>query len=67
MKHPMLLFTFLAPLGAVLIWSGNMTINQLTVGTIAPSSMAFLWMSAIRQIGASQASLHQPDAAISAP
>ncbi len=38
------LLTFLPPLGAVLIWSGNMTINQLTVSTI-------------RQIGASQASI----------
>ncbi|WP_299235185.1 DMT family transporter [uncultured Halomonas sp.] len=39
---------FLAPLGAVLIWSGNMTINQLTVGTIAPSSIAFLrWVLAL--------------------
>lgn len=38
----------LAPLGAVLIWSGNMTINQLTVGTIAPSSIAFLrWVLAL--------------------
>ncbi|QFU02819.1 EamA-like transporter family protein [Halomonas sp. THAF5a] len=37
----------LPPLGAVLIWSGNMTINQLTVGTIAPSSIAFLrWLLA---------------------
>ncbi|MDR5901927.1 DMT family transporter [Halomonas icarae] len=39
---------FLAPLGAVLIWSGNMTINQLTVGAIAPSSIAFLrWILAL--------------------
>ena len=39
---------FLSPLGAVLIWSGNMTINQLTVGTIAPSSIAFLrWVLAL--------------------
>ena len=39
---------FLAPLGAVLIWSGNMTINQLTVGAIAPSSIAFLrWVLAL--------------------
>ncbi|NWN81722.1 MAG: DMT family transporter [Halomonas sp.] len=38
----------LAPLGAVLIWSGNMTINQLTVGAIAPSSIAFLrWLLAL--------------------
>ncbi len=29
------LLYFLPPLGAVLIWSGNMTINQLTVGSIA--------------------------------
>ncbi len=42
------LLPFLAPLGAVLIWSGNMTINQLTVGTIAPSSIAFLrWVLAV--------------------
>jgi drug/metabolite transporter (DMT)-like permease len=42
------LLYFLAPLGAVLIWSGNMTINQLTVGTIAPSSIAFLrWVLAL--------------------
>jgi len=42
------LLTFLPPLGAVLIWSGNMTINQLTVGSIAPSSIAFLrWMLAL--------------------
>ncbi|MHA7880549.1 MAG: DMT family transporter [Saccharospirillum sp.] len=39
---------YLAPLGTVLIWSGNMTINQLTVGTIAPSSIAFLrWVLAL--------------------
>ena len=39
---------FLPPLGAVLIWSGNMTINQLTVGSIAPSSIAFLrWVLAL--------------------
>ncbi|MFP4136746.1 MAG: DMT family transporter [Halomonas sp.] len=39
---------FLPPLGAVLIWSGNMTINQLTVGAIAPSSIAFLrWVLAL--------------------
>lgn len=38
----------LAPLGAVLIWSGNMTINQLAVGSIAPSSIAFLrWVLAL--------------------
>ncbi|MBS9402704.1 DMT family transporter [Halomonas sp. TRM85114] len=42
------LLYFLAPLGAVMIWSGNMTINQLTVGTIAPSSIAFLrWVLAL--------------------
>lgn len=42
------LLYFLAPLGAVLIWSGNMTINQLTVGAIAPSSIAFLrWLLAL--------------------
>ncbi|MBB3185105.1 drug/metabolite transporter (DMT)-like permease [Halomonas fontilapidosi] len=42
------LLTFLPPLGAVLIWSGNMTINQLTVGSIAPSSIAFLrWLLAL--------------------
>ncbi|WP_111413664.1 DMT family transporter [Billgrantia lactosivorans] len=42
------LLYFLPPLGAVLIWSGNMTINQLTVGTIAPSSIAFLrWVLAL--------------------
>ena len=42
------LLAFLAPLGAVLIWSGNMTINQLTVGAIAPSSIAFLrWVLAL--------------------
>ncbi|RCV91550.1 DMT family transporter [Billgrantia montanilacus] len=42
------LLYFLAPLGAVLIWSGNMTINQLTVGSIAPSSIAFLrWVLAL--------------------
>ncbi len=41
-------FVFLLPLGAVLIWSGNMTINQLTVGAIAPSSIAFLrWLLAL--------------------
>lgn len=41
------LLYFLAPLGTVLIWSGNMTINQLTVGAIAPSSIAFLrWLLA---------------------
>lgn len=39
---------FLAPLGAVLIWSGNMTINQLTVGAIAPSTIAFeRWVLAL--------------------
>ncbi|MDL4861702.1 DMT family transporter [Halomonas elongata] len=42
------LLLFLPPLGAVLIWSGNMTINQLTVGAIAPSSIAFLrWLLAL--------------------
>ncbi|MDZ7851193.1 MAG: DMT family transporter [Halomonas sp.] len=42
------LLYLLPPLGAVLIWSGNMTINQLTVGAIAPSSIAFLrWMLAL--------------------
>ncbi|TFH86019.1 DMT family transporter [Billgrantia azerbaijanica] len=42
------LLYFLPPLGAVLIWSGNMTINQLTVGSIAPSSIAFLrWVLAL--------------------
>ncbi|MCE8029052.1 DMT family transporter [Halomonas daqingensis] len=42
------LLYFLPPLGAVLIWSGNMTINQLTVGAIAPSSIAFLrWLLAL--------------------
>ncbi|MFQ3789151.1 DMT family transporter [Halomonas sp. A29] len=42
------LLYFLPPLGAVLIWSGNMTTNQLTVGAIAPSSIAFLrWVLAL--------------------
>ncbi|MGM0522212.1 MAG: DMT family transporter [Pseudomonadota bacterium] len=42
------LIYFLPPLATVLIWSGNMTINQLTVGTIAPSSIAFLrWLLAL--------------------
>ncbi|MCS2609512.1 DMT family transporter [Halomonas dongshanensis] len=42
------LIYFLPPLVTVLIWSGNMTINQLTVGTIAPSSIAFLrWLLAL--------------------
>ncbi|MCE8025394.1 DMT family transporter [Billgrantia aerodenitrificans] len=42
------LLYFLPPLSAVLIWSGNMTINQLTVGAIAPSSIAFLrWLLAL--------------------
>ncbi len=42
------LLYFLPPLGAVLIWSGNMTINQLTVGAIAPISIAFLrWVLAL--------------------
>ncbi len=44
----MRLIYFLPPLGTVLIWSGNMTINQLTVGSIAPSSIAFLrWLLAL--------------------
>lgn len=42
------LIYFLPPLATVLIWSGNMTINQLAVGTIAPSSIAFLrWLLAL--------------------
>ncbi|WP_447955960.1 DMT family transporter [Vreelandella sp. EE7] len=42
------LIYFLAPLATVVIWSGNMTINQLTVGAIAPSSIAFLrWLLAL--------------------
>ncbi|WP_136066656.1 DMT family transporter [Modicisalibacter radicis] len=42
------LLLILPPLAAVLIWSGNMTINQLTVGAIAPSSIAFLrWVLAL--------------------
>ncbi|GGX88034.1 multidrug DMT transporter [Litchfieldella qijiaojingensis] len=42
------LLYFLAPLGTVLIWSGNMTVNQLTVGSIAPSSIAFdRWVLAL--------------------
>ncbi|MCB8887567.1 DMT family transporter [Vreelandella malpeensis] len=42
------LIYFLPPLATVIIWSGNMTINQLTVGTIAPSSIAFLrWLLAL--------------------
>lgn len=42
------LIYFLPPLVTVLIWSGNMTINQLTVGAIAPSSIAFLrWLLAL--------------------
>lgn len=42
------LLFILPPLAAVLIWSGNMTINQLTVGAIAPSSIAFLrWVLAL--------------------
>ncbi|WP_136248276.1 DMT family transporter [Halomonas borealis] len=41
-------FVFLLPLGAVLIWSGNMTVNQLSVDAIAPSSIAFLrWLLAL--------------------
>lgn len=45
------LLYFLPPLGAVLIWSGNMTINQLTVGAIAPSSIAFLrWVLALAML-----------------
>ncbi|MGS2744200.1 DMT family transporter [Halomonas sp. LS-001] len=44
----MRLIYFLPPLATVLIWSGNMTINQLTVGSIAPSSIAFLrWLLAL--------------------
>lgn len=44
----MRLIYFLPPLVTVLIWSGNMTINQLTVGSIAPSSIAFLrWLLAL--------------------
>lgn len=44
----MSLLYFLPPLGAVLIWSGNMTINQLTVGVIAPSTIAFdRWVLAL--------------------
>ncbi|MGQ7247393.1 DMT family transporter [Halomonas sp. V046] len=39
---------YLAPLCAVLIWSGNMTINQLAVDAIAPTSIAFLrWLLAV--------------------
>lgn len=42
------LIYFLPPLVTVLIWSGNMTINQLSVGAIAPSSIAFLrWVLAL--------------------
>ncbi|GEK45722.1 multidrug DMT transporter [Bisbaumannia pacifica] len=42
------LLYLLPPLGTVLIWSGNMTINQLSVGAIAPSSIAFLrWLLAL--------------------
>ena len=42
------LMYFLPPLASVLIWSGNMTINQLSVGAIAPSSIAFLrWLLAL--------------------
>ncbi|MCP1313213.1 MULTISPECIES: DMT family transporter [unclassified Halomonas] len=42
------LIYFLPPLATVIIWSGNMTINQLTVGAIAPSSIAFLrWLLAL--------------------
>ena len=42
------LIYFLPPLVTVLIWSGNMTINQLSVGAIAPSSIAFLrWLLAL--------------------
>lgn len=42
------LIYFLPPLATVLIWSGNMTINQLSVGAIAPSSIAFLrWLLAL--------------------
>jgi len=39
---------FLAPLGAVLIWAGNMVINKLAADAIAPSAIAFYrWMLAI--------------------
>ncbi|MWJ27573.1 EamA family transporter [Halomonas sp. ZH2S] len=42
------LIYFLVPLATVLIWSGNMTINQLSVGAIAPTSIAFLrWVLAL--------------------
>ncbi len=42
------LIYFLPPLATVLIWSGNMTINQLSVDAIAPSSIAFLrWLLAL--------------------
>ena len=42
------LMYFLPPLATVVIWSGNMTINQLSVGAIAPSSIAFLrWLLAL--------------------
>ena len=42
------LLFILPPLCAVLIWSGNMTINQLAVDAIAPSSIAFLrWVLAL--------------------
>ncbi|MFB9869114.1 DMT family transporter [Vreelandella sulfidaeris] len=42
------LMYFLPPLATVLIWSGNMTINQLSVSAIAPSSIAFLrWLLAL--------------------
>ena len=42
------LLYYLPPLGAVLIWSGNMTINQLAVSAIAPSAIAFYrWVLAL--------------------
>lgn len=42
------LLYLLPPLGAVLIWSGNMTINQLSVTAIAPSAIAFYrWLLAL--------------------
>ncbi len=38
----------LPPLGAVLIWSGNMSINQLAVTAIAPSAIVFYrWVLAL--------------------
>ncbi len=39
---------FLFPLGAVLIWAGNMTVNKLAVGTISPGAIAlYRWMLAV--------------------